>query len=281
MIWLAALTAMLCAALLAWRAYAWFRPALGRYRQVYTQETGIKLTEVFLFIDPAQLWLAAIVCCVFAGASTFVVTGSGVLALVVSALTSQVPKWLLNTLRQRRVFRFEQQLPAALQALAGALQAGVSVSTALRHIVEQASAPLAQEFGLMLREQRLGVSFDAALRNLKERTPSESSTLVVAALQVASQTGGNLAETLEGIANTLRARLQLQGKVKALTAQGKMQAWIVGSLPVALALALDQLEPESMSVLWHTPLGWGVLTVVIGLECAGIFMIRRIVNIDI
>jgi tight adherence protein B len=83
MIWLAALTAMLCVALLAWRAYAWFRPALGRYRQVYIQETGIKLTEVFLFIDPAQLWLAAIVCCVFAGASIFVVTGSGVLALIV------------------------------------------------------------------------------------------------------------------------------------------------------------------------------------------------------
>ena len=118
----------------------------------------------------------------------------------------------------------------------------------------------------MLREQRLRVSFDAALHNLKERTPSQSSALVVAALPVASQTEGNLAETLEGIANILRTRLQLQGKVKALTAQGKMQAWIVGFLSMALAIALDKLEPESMSVLWRTPLGWGVLAIVIDLE---------------
>ena len=105
--------------------------------------------------------------------------------------------------------------------------------------------------------------------------------LLVAALRVASQTGGNLAEALESIAETLRARLQLQARIRALTAQGRLQAWIVGFLPLFLALVLDRLEPESMALLWHTPLGWAVLAVVLVLETAGVLMIRRIVNIDI
>ena len=133
----------------------------------------------------------------------------------------------------------------------------------------------------MLREQRIGVSFDTALDNLNARMPSEATALVVASLRVAAQTGGNLAEALEGISETLRARLQLQGKVRALTAQGRMQAWIVGSLPILLAVVLDYMEPEAMALLWHTPLGWGVLLVVAVLETTGVVMIRRIVNIDI
>ena len=281
MIALAIASSMLCAGLLVWRMVAWFGPALRRYRQVYTEEAGAKLSEVFLFIDPAQLWVVAMACAVLLGSLVFAVSGSGLSAALAAGLASQAPKQLLERLRSKRVSGFEQQLPAALLALAGALRAGISVATALRHIVEQASGPLAQEFGLMLREQRLGVSFDTALGRIHERIPSEAMALLVAALRVASQTGGNLAEALESIAETLRARLQLQARIRALTAQGRLQAWIVGFLPLFLALVLDRLEPESMALLWHTPLGWAVLAVVLVLETAGVLMIRRIVNIDI
>ncbi|KAG0762459.1 hypothetical protein G6F22_018634 [Rhizopus arrhizus] len=90
--------------------------------------------------------------------------------------------------------------------LASALRAGVALATGLRHVVEQSSAPLAQEFGLMLREQRMGVPWDAALENLHARMPADSTSLVVAAMRIAAQTGGNLAEALESIAQTLRAQ---------------------------------------------------------------------------
>ncbi|MCD0501641.1 type II secretion system F family protein [Bordetella petrii] len=281
MIWLAAAMSMACTVLLAWRVQAWFGPALQRYRRIYTQDASVKLSEVFLFIDPAQLWLAAVLLGMLAGAVAFVASGSAAVGAIAAVLASRLPRHLVARLRARRLARFEQQLPAALLSLASALRAGVGVSTALRHIVEHSETPLAQEFGLMLREQRLGVAFDAALENLSRRVPSEASALVVAAMRVAAHTGGNLAETLEGIARTLRERLQLQGKVRALTAQGRMQAWIVGALPLLLLLVLDQMEPEIMSLLWHTPTGWGVLALVAGLETAGIFLIRRIVDIDI
>jgi tight adherence protein B len=202
-------------------------------------------------------------------------------AAIAGLIATRAPGLLMQTLRRRRLARFERQLPAALMSLAGGLSAGASLAVALKHIVEQSEAPLSQEFGLMLREQRLGVPFAAALDNLHGRVPSEATVLVVAALRVAAQTGGNLAEALERIADTLRSRQMLQGKIRALTAQGRLQAWIVGSLPVFLGLALDRLEPQAMAVLWHTPLGWSVLAVGAVLETAGIFLIRRIVNIDV
>jgi tight adherence protein B len=165
--------------------------------------------------------------------------------------------------------------------LAGALRAGAGVQSALRHIVPQSPAPLAQEFGLMLREQRMGVSFEHALAALYRRMPTEGAALVVSCLTIAAQSGGSLAETLDGIADALRARLHLLGRIQALTSQGRMQAWVMAGLPFALALALSYLDPESMSALWGSPLGWAVLAVVGMLEFMGILFIRRIVNIDV
>jgi tight adherence protein B len=280
-IWLAAGGAMVCAVVLAWRAQGWFAPALRRYREVYTQEAGLRLSEVFLFIDPAQLWAGAVACAALAAALAFSLTGSGVAAALGAALASRVPRALVDALRRRRARRFEQQLPMALLMLASALRAGVALATGLRHVVEQSGAPLAQEFGLMLREQRMGVPWDTALGNLHGRMPADSTSLVVAAMRSAAQTGGNLAEALESIAHTLRARLQLQAKLLALTSQGRLQAWIVGALPVALLGVLDRLEPEIMGLLWRTPMGWSVLAVVAVLEVAGVLLIRRIIRIDI
>ncbi|CAB3683581.1 type II secretion system F family protein [Achromobacter pestifer] len=283
MIWLAAGAAMCCAAVLAWHAQNWFAPALRRYREFYTQDAGVRLSEVFLFIDPAQLWAAAVACAALAAALAFSLTGSGVAAALAAGLASRAPREMVSVLRRRRAGRFEQQLPMALLMLASALRAGVALATGLRHVVEQSGAPLAQEFGLMLREQRMGVPWDAALENLHVRMPADSTSLVVAAMRISAQTGGNLAEALESIAQTLRAQLQLQlqAKLQALTSQGRLQAWIVGALPLLLLAVLDRLEPEIMGLLWHTPMGWGVLAIVAVLETAGVVLIRRIIRIDI
>lgn len=280
MIWLAAGGAMVCVMVLAWQAQSWFTPALRRYRELYTQEAGVRLSELFLFIDPAQLWMAAIAGAVLVATVAFAATASGIIAAVTGLAALRAPRMLVDGLRRRRARRFEQQLPMALLMLASALRAGVALTTGLRHMVDQGAAPLAQEFGLMLREQRLGGPWDQALENLNVRMAADSTSLVVAAMRIAAQTGGNLAEALESIAQTVRARLQLQAKLRALTSQGRMQAWIVGALPLLLLAVLDRLEPEIMGLLWRTPLGWAVLAIVVVLETAGVLLIRRIVRID-
>lgn len=281
MIWMAAASATICVTTALWLTHGWFARAMARYRQVYTEEAGARLSEVFLFLDPRQLWAANVLVCAAIGSIVYAATGSVVLAAAAGIAPGRMPHWLMANLRRRRQARFDAQLPDTLLALGSALRAGASVPGALRHIVEQCEPPLSQEFGLMLREQRLGLSFEAALSHLHARMPTDAAGLVVSVLRITAHTGGNLSEALERIAATLQARLHLQGRIHTLTAQGRLQAWVVGGLAPVLALVLDRLEPQAMAALWHTPAGWAVLAIVALLETAGIVWIRRIVDIDI
>ncbi|NYT61214.1 type II secretion system F family protein [Alcaligenaceae bacterium] len=255
--------------------------AYERYRNAFKKEAVLRMSEFFLFLDPAQIWLANLMLCGFILLVAYLFSDSVWLAVLASGLVLIMPQYTLALLKRRRLQRFDEQLPDLLQALAGALRAGSGVQSALRHIVAQSPIPLAQEFGLVLREQRMGVSLEQALAGLYQRMPTEGTGLVVSSLKIAAQSGGGLAETLERIAATLRARLHLLGRVRALTSQGRMQAWVMAGLPLVLGAVLSQLDPESMQVLWQTPLGWMVMGVIAGLELVGIFFIRRIVNIQV
>ncbi len=197
---------------------------------------------------------------------------------IVLALT---PRGVLRWLRKRRVEHIEQQLPDALQMLAGTARAGLSLPAAIRQVSAELAAPLQQELLLVQHEQRLGVSLDDALENLARRVPAQPVKLMVSAMRIANETGGGLAETLERTASTLRSQQAMELKILALTAQGKLQAWVVGLLPVFLLWVLNRMEPAAMSQLWTTPLGWGVLAAVLVMEFIGVLLIRRIVAIDI
>jgi tight adherence protein B len=203
------------------------------------------------------------------------------LGLATGCALGFLPRFVYARLRQRRLCRFEEQLPDALTMLSGALRAGLSLRSAIGQLVMEAPAPLGQEFTLLLREQRLGATLEQSLNGLARRVPTPTTVLTVSAMRIASETGGGLAEMLERTANTVRSRLQIEGKISALTSQGKLQAVIVGLLPVGLMFVLNEMEPGAMSVLWHTPMGWGALAVIAVLEGLGIFVIRRIVAIDV
>ncbi|WP_397473072.1 type II secretion system F family protein [Pusillimonas sp.] len=272
---------LVVAFIVIWLAQRWLPQWLDRYHSAFTHTAQNRLGEFFLFLDPASLWRANLFVCGGVFVVVVLVSGSLGLSLTAGAIVLVAPRWGLAYLRKRRQAHFDEQLPDMLLSLAGALQAGSSVQTALRHIVPQTPAPLSQEFGLMLREQRMGVSFEHALKNLHARMPGEGTGLVVSSLNIALHHGGNLAETLERIAMTLRARTRLRARVDALTSQGRLQAWIMACLPLALALVLDHLDPQTMALLWHTSTGWAVLAVVALLEVVGIVLIRRIVDIQV
>lgn len=281
MIFLAFVCVLVVAGIGAWLAQQWLADGASRYRTIFTRTAEHRLSEFFLFLDPAQLWQANLIACAAVVLAMVLFTSSWMLTLAAAGSMLMVPKWAIGYVRKRRLARFDEQLPDLLLSLAGALRAGSSVQAALRHIVPQAPAPLSQELGLVLREQRMGVSFSQAMSNLYLRMPGEGCGLVVSSLNIAIHNGGNLAETLERIALTLRARLQLRARIIALTSQGRLQAWVMACLPLGLALVLDHLDPQTMALLWHTPTGWVVLAVVAVLEFAGIVLIRRIVDIQV
>jgi tight adherence protein B len=271
----------LAAGMLTWLAIDVGGGTLKRYRSSFTERTGFQVREFFLFIDPRQLFVLNLVGIAFGALLTWLLTGSALLAVAAAAVLTLAPRVAYAQLRKRRMRRFEYQLPDALMMLAGGMRAGAGFGSALTQLVQEVPAPLGQEFALMLREQRIGVTLEQSLNNLAHRMPTQTTILVVSAMRIAAETGGGLAETLERTAGTIRSRLQMEGKIGALTAQGKLQAWVVGLLPVLLALVLGKMEPAAMDMLWHTRVGWATLAVLVVLEAMGVYVIRKIIAIDV
>lgn len=275
------LVVALSAALLAWFAVDLATVTMAKYRAEFTEKARFQAQEFFLFIDPKKLFVANFAVMCLGAVLAWVLTGAWVLAVPAFFGLALLPRVVYAVLHKRRLRKFESQLPDALMMLSGGLRAGASMSSAIQQLVAEAQKPLAQEFSLMLREQRLGVTVEQSLNNLARRVPTQTTTLVVSAMRIASETGGGLAETLERTSNTIRSRLQMEGKIEALTAQGKLQAWVVGALPVMLMLVLNKMEPEAMGMIWQTPLGWATLTVLGFLEFMGVYLIRKITSIDV
>lgn len=254
---------------------------LADYRLRFTRDTNFNLRELYLVADPAKLYALNLVLILLAAITITLVSGNLVLGIISAALLALLPWIIFNHLKKRRIELIEQQLPDALLLVSGAVKAGLSLIGAIRQVTQDLPVPLVQEFSLILQEQRLGVTLDDSLENISLRVPIQPINLMVSAMRIANETGGGLAETLERAAATLRSQHAMERKIRALTSQGKLQAWVVGLLPILLLIVLSKMEPEAMSKLWTTHMGWGVIVIVILLEFFGVWLIRKIVAIDV
>ena len=265
----------------AWLGQCLFVRVSQHYRMRLTEQARAELSDLFVFIDPTHLWPTLV--CVSVGASLllWLVTQSVLFSVCLGGASFVLPRVLLRRAVRKRQQRFDWQLPELLLSLSGALRAGAGLSVALKHIVQQASPPLSQEFGLVLREQRMGVELTQALDHLYQRMPSESVELVTTMLSVGTRSGSSLAGLLERLCTNLRARQHLERKIEVMTTQGKMQAWVMGALPVVLLLVLSQLDPLSVHLLHSTSVGQAVLATVFALECLGVYFLRRILAIHV
>ncbi len=253
----------------------------ARHRERFEQGVGAQMREAFLFVEPARLLalqhLLVAVAAVVAGWAS----GAWQAALAVALAAAVLPRWGLSRLRGRRIEAFRQQMPDLLLLIAGGLRSGSGLGQALAQASAEIGLPARQELGLLLREQRLGVSLDEALASFARRMPIEEAVLFASALRIGSATGGAMADTLESLADATRRKLSIEGKIRALTAQGRLQAWVMGALPALLALVLFGIEPIAMRALVTTWQGWAVCASVLALQTLGIFAIRRIVAIDV
>jgi len=268
-------------ALLVWALTDIGGKLLVIYRERFTRDTRMDLRELFLFGDPAKLYAINLALMLLLAAVAWLLSESLLIAMLVAVLVAFAPRLLFGWLRRRRLKQIQQQLPDALLMIAGAVRAGLALGSAVRQTSTELPPPLSEEFRLMQHQQRLGVSLDGALESLSHRVPLQSVSLMVSAMRIASETGGGLAETLEQTAATLRSQHTIELKILALTSQGKMQAWVVGLMPVFLLWVLTRMEPDAMSLLWTTHMGWGVLGAVVIMEFFGMLIIRRIVAIDV
>jgi tight adherence protein B len=209
-------------------------------------------------------------------------SGGALVATVAGLVVGLALPWLVLIVRQgRRENAFLAQLPDTLQMLAGSLQAGYSLPQALDTVVREGQPPMSVEFNRALVESRLGMPVEDALEGIAQRMASQDFSWVVMAVRIQRDVGGNLAELLMTVADTLRERERLRRQVKVLSAEGRLSGWILGGLPVVFFLYLALANPTYLRPLWTTPLGVVMIVLALVLLAVGAFWLRRVIKVEV
>lgn len=276
------LLAVFCALAAAFATLFWLlRYLAGRYRERFSREVEKELNAAFLFTNVSHLYWLNLSLVVLGVVLAGWTTGHLMPAVVVAVLLAIVPKLMLRNLRRKRLQAFRMQMPEILSLLSVSLKAGAALNTALGEMSEQLPAPARQEIAMVLREQRMGRSLDSALGALETRMPVEETMLLVSALRLGLRSGGSLALTLADLSTAMRRRLMLEGKVRALTAQGRMQAWVMGLLPFGVLAAMLLMQPPLADLYFATREGLTVLALVGVAQLLGAWTIARLIAIEV
>jgi tight adherence protein B len=198
----------------------------------------------------------------------------GAAALVLALLPWARIMWA----RSRRVRAFDKALPQAIDMMARALRAGHSTSGSIEIITQGAPEPAASEFGEVFRQQNFGLPLRDALMQLLDRVPSQDLRVMVTAIVVQRETGGNLVEILDRTVFVIRERQRIHGEIRTQTAQGRMTGWILAALPVGMMVMINMINPGYSSILFHTKTGHMLLYAGAGLLTLGTVVINRIIN---
>lgn len=183
--------------------------------------------------------------------------------------------------RGKRLRKLEQQLPDALDLITRAMRAGHSLPLGLQLLTEEMTDPIASEFRLVHEQVSFGVSMQQALTNLCDRVPLTDFRYFVVSVLIQRQSGGNLTEVLSNLSRLIRERLKLMGRIRVLSAEGKLSAWILGILPFAIGLLLHVFSPQFFGVIWTDPLGTMMLQILLTMMAMGIFVLTRIIKIRV
>jgi len=208
------------------------------------------------------------------------IDGLGVGALGAVA-AGYLPRYGLGFVEQRRLGKFERQLPNLVDAMAGALQAGSSLPQAMEMVSREMPPPIGEEFAVVVRELAVGVPMQEAFDNMLDRVRSLDLDMLVTAINIQYRVGGNLSQILRSIAHTIRERLRIRGEIAVLTAQGRLSAYVVSGLPVFLVGVLFMITPSSISKLFLPSVTRLLLALGIMGIASGFYCMRKITDIDV
>ena len=237
-------------------------------------QSGLKWTA-------GSLILMSVACFVIPAFLLYKRTGVLLFSLLMGAVTSLAPLAFVFHKRSRRFQQIEQELPESLDLMVSALRAGHSLVAALRLVAYESPDPISGEFRICFDEQNYGLELRTAMENMVNRVPLQDLRIIVTAILIQKESGGNLAEVLEKASYVIRERFRLTRQVRVHTAQGRITGWILSILPVVLGIALYLVNPKTMSVLWTRPVGVKLLYVAAGMTITGALIIRKIVNMEV
>lgn len=209
----------------------------------------------------------------------YFVSGSLITALGIGVIGLAIPPVLVQRSRKKRESEFSKQLGESLSVMGNCIKAGFSFQQAMESIAREMPPPISTEFDMTLREIRYGISMEESLRHLVDRVSNKDLDLLVSAVLISAQVGGNLSDIIEIISDTVSDRLKIKSEVRVLTTSGRFSGIIIGLLPVLIILVLMVLNPQYFNSFADSNIGKAMLTVSVILEAVGFLAIRKIVDI--
>ncbi len=258
----------------AWmRSLGAFTPSL-RDLGILIQQAGLPWRVETLALISAGLGMGL-------GIAVLVATNIMPLAVLAAAFGAFLPIFYLRRRRKLRSEAFESGLPEAIDLLARTIRAGHPLSAGLKMVAEEASQPIAGEFQQTFEEQRFGLPFDDAIIAMADRVDLVDARILVTAILIQREVGGNLAEVLDNLASVIRARFTIRRQLRVYTAQGRFTGYTLALLPIIVGTLIYMLNPSYMQLLFTHPLGKLMVTVAAVMQVVGYYWIRRIVDIEI
>ncbi len=277
------IAALSTAAMVAFIVFAGSDRIVGMGRLFYrttVDRADTELKDMFVTTSPTMFFWGNLGALVIVSGIVELLFGSVLITSVVAGALLFVPGIFWARMRKKRFKKIEEQLPDAFMMISSSLQSGASIAIALQTVAQQTPVPFGNELSLLVRKTQIGVSLDDALIEMEGRVPIDSLIMASSAIRISREVGGNLIETIGGMAETLRTKFTMEGKIESLTAQGKTQGLFMGFLPVLVGIGLSFLDPESMSKLVSTTIGYVVLAVMVVMQVMGFIFIRKITSID-
>ena len=277
----------LCTFLSVYLGFNYWKETFGVGYLRVRDDTAKIFEELFIQKTPDEVLKFQATIAGAAAALVFIVFfSSPIFAVIMAALTFhgawRAPLFYLKMVaKPQRVAKFSLQMIDALTLMGNGLKSGLNIPQTLQIVVDEMPAPIKEEFGLVLNENKLGLTLEKAFENLGRRIDSEDVSMFVTSVNILRETGGNIAETFETITKTIRDRLKLQAKISAMTAQGMMSAIIVGAMPPLMGVIMFANDPVAMKPMFTTIPGYFMLLVVAVLEALGFFVIMKIIRIRV
>jgi len=238
-----------------------------------TQQSGLKLNAVSL------LFLMAWTCAMAFGLVWFL-DGPWILGAVAAFVAGAAPYWYVSYARQKRMLKFEEHFPEAIDLIARALRAGHALPTGIQMVGDEMPAPIGTEFRTLYDEQNFGLTMPDALRNFASRIPVLDARFFVTAVLTQRESGGNLAEVLDNLASVIRDRFKVKRQIRVIAAHGRITGWVLALLPPSLALVTLTLNPEHLGTLLGSELGEQMIIAAVSLQVVGTLIMRKIVNVE-
>jgi tight adherence protein B len=254
-------------------------------KQVLTKDKNERLemaiSRAGLPLKPEEYVLFQWILTALCGMILYLITGQFLFLPIGGCIGFMIPRWYLSKKQKKRLIAFNEGLADMITTIVGSLRAGFSFPQALKTVVEEAHSPIKEEMEGVLREMQYGSSIEDALNALKKRMPSEDLDLMIQAILIQRQVGGNLATVLDKIVETIRDRTKIQRQIITLTAQGRLSGIVIGLLPVILGFILYLIEPNYIGTLFSNSIGLLLLAAGVVSGIIGFVLIRKLTLIEV